>query len=69
MILKTNNELAYMIDRETCGAAKVYLDGETVSVHWHGAQQAQIDRLKVLIADYIGRHMLVGSYTQIKFYF
>ena len=69
MILSSKNGLAALVEKETAGQATTYLDGEKVSVHWYGASKAQIHRLKILIANYIDIHMLMGSYTSVCFFY
>lgn len=68
MILDDRNGLARMIKAETGGAARVYLDGCRVSVHWYGATAQQVARLKVLIDNYIDVNMMMQSYTTVSFY-
>lgn len=68
MMLTNKNGLAAMIRKHTDGAATVYLDGDTVSVHWYGATVPQIARLKVLVANYIDAHMMMASYARVRFF-
>lgn len=68
MKLSTQNGLASLVEKETTGQAVTYLDGEKLSVHWYGASKYQIDRLKVLIANYIDVNMLMGSYSSVNFF-
>ena len=68
MILNNKNGLASLILKNTDGKASVYLDGDTVSVHWYGATQQQVARLKVLIANYIDAHMMMDSYATVRFF-
>lgn len=68
MKLSTQNGLASLVEKETAGQAAIYLDSEKLSVHWYGASRSQIDRLKVLIANYIAVHMLIGSYSSVNFF-
>lgn len=69
MISTSKNGLAALIGKETNGKAVTYMDGESVSVHWYGATQPQINRLKLLIADYIDRCMMMANYETVKFYY
>ena len=69
MILAKDNDLSAFVEKETNGEATVYLTGTTVSIHWYGATKVQVSRLKILVADYIDRHMLMSSYERINFVF
>ena len=69
MKLTNKNGLAALVEKETNGKAETYIDNTTVSVFWMGATQQQIQRLKVLIADYIDRKMMMQSYETVKLYF
>lgn len=69
MILTSKNGLASFVASVTNNKAIVYITGTTVSIHLYDAQQGQIDKLKILIANYIDQHMLMASYEKINYVF